>query len=178
MTNAELLLHPVRLRIVQAFLGNRALTTAELAAELPDVPIGSLYRHVGMLVRARVLKVVATERVRGALEKTYRLRVTAAQLDPNDLARMDREDHFQAFLSFVAGLLGDFSRYLERGEIDLRRDGVGYRMAALWLSDDELREFLARLVSLVGSVAANGPAPGRQRRLVAGVVLPTDPPTG
>ena len=32
MTSADLLLHPVRLRIVQAFLGDRALTTGDLRA--------------------------------------------------------------------------------------------------------------------------------------------------
>lgn len=41
--------HPVRLRIVKAFLGDRALTTKQLAAELPDVPAGSIYRHVARL---------------------------------------------------------------------------------------------------------------------------------
>ena len=43
MASADLLLHPVRLRIVQAFLGDRALTTSDLAAELADVPPASLY---------------------------------------------------------------------------------------------------------------------------------------
>jgi hypothetical protein len=38
---ADLLLHPVRLRIVQAFLGARALTTSQLSAELSEVPAGS-----------------------------------------------------------------------------------------------------------------------------------------
>ena len=41
--SADLLLHPVRLRIVQAFLGERALTTTELSAELSDIPAASLY---------------------------------------------------------------------------------------------------------------------------------------
>ncbi len=44
MASADLLLHPVRLRIVKAFLGDRALTTTQLAAELDDVPAGSIYR--------------------------------------------------------------------------------------------------------------------------------------
>ena len=52
MTGADLLLHPVRWRIVQAFLGDRTLTTAELHAELSDVPMASLYRHVGLLADA------------------------------------------------------------------------------------------------------------------------------
>ena len=50
MKSAELLLHPVRLRIIGAFLGDRKLTTADLQAELPDVPPTSLYRHLGHLI--------------------------------------------------------------------------------------------------------------------------------
>jgi len=46
VTSTHLLLHPVRLRILQAFLGDRALTTTELRAERPDVPAASLYRDV------------------------------------------------------------------------------------------------------------------------------------
>ena len=74
MASADLLLHPVRLRIVKAFLGDRALTTGQLAAELDDVPPGSLYRHVALLAKAGVLQVVAERRVRGAVERTYTLR--------------------------------------------------------------------------------------------------------
>ena len=73
-SSAELLLHPVRLRIMQAFLGDRALTTSQLSAELSDVPAASLYRHVARLVRANVLQVVAERQVRGAVERTYVLR--------------------------------------------------------------------------------------------------------
>ena len=49
---------PAGLRIVQAFLGDRALTTSALAAELADVPAASLYRHVARLVDAGVPSVV------------------------------------------------------------------------------------------------------------------------
>ena len=172
MASADLLLHPVRLRIVQAFLGERALTTGQLKAELPDVPGGSLYRHVARLVDAGVLAVVAERRVRGAVERTYVLRVSSAQVGPAEAGRMTPDDHRQAFMAFAAGLLGDFDRYLARGEPDLVRDGVGYRIAALWLTDAELGDFLRDLARVVGQRLANPPAPGRVRRVVAGVVLP------
>jgi DNA-binding transcriptional ArsR family regulator len=64
VTSADLLLHPVRLRILRAFLGDRALTTTELRTELPDVPPASLYRHVARLADGGVLSVVAERRVR------------------------------------------------------------------------------------------------------------------
>jgi Helix-turn-helix domain len=172
MTSADLLLHPVRLRIVQAFLGDRALTTSQLRDELPDVPPASLYRHVALLVDAGVLSVVAERRVRGAVERTYVLRVAAASVNLDEVERMSREDHRQAFMAFVAGLLGDFDRYLSRDEIDLLRDGVGFRMAGVWLDDAELTEFLRELARVVQPRLANGPRPGRTRRLLGSVLLP------
>ncbi len=172
MASADLLLHPVRLRIVQAFLGDRALTTSQLAKELSDVPAGSLYRHVARLVQAGVLAVVAERRVRGAVERTYVLRLSTAQLGPAEASDMSRDDQRQAFMAFVAGLLGDFDRYLTRDQPDLLRDGVGYRMAGLWLSDTELAEFVRDLVVVVQRQLTNPPAPGRRRRVVAGIVMP------
>ena len=79
---------PVRLRIVKAFLGDRALTTGQLAAELDDVPAGSLYRHVALLSDAGILQVVAERRVRGTTERTYTLRMAAAQIQPGEARAM------------------------------------------------------------------------------------------
>src|ERR1035437_1972888 len=92
MTTADLLLHPVRLRIVQAFLGDRGLTTGALIAELADIPAASLYRHVARLVDAGVLAVVAERRARGALERTYVLRLSAASVGLNELAKMSPDE--------------------------------------------------------------------------------------
>jgi Helix-turn-helix domain len=170
--SAELLLHPVRLRIVQAFLGDRPLTTAQLSAELSDVPAASLYRHVGRLVRAGVLQVVSERRARGAVERTYMLRVPAATVPPDELASMTAEDHRQAFMAFTAGLLADFDRYLARGDIDLFRDSVGYRIAGLWLDDGEYAGLLRDLAQVLAPRMANAPAAGRRRRIIAYVLLP------
>lgn len=172
MTSADLLLHPVRLRIVQAFLGDRALTTTELAAELADVPAASLYRHVARLVEAAVLAVVAERRVRGAVERTYVLRLSAVQLSPAEIAAMSPDEHRQAFMAFVAGLLADFDRYLASGQPDLARDGVGYRMAGLWLTEGEFAELVRDIVGVVQARLANPPGKGRQRRIAAGILMP------
>ena len=172
MTTADLLLHPVRLRIVQAFLGDRALTTRALRQELPDVPAGSLYRHVAKLVEGGVLAVVSERRVRGALERTYVLRTSAARIGAREVAAMSREEHRQAFLAYIAGLIADFDRYLARDHIDPLRDGASYNLAAMWLDDAELAE-LARELSIVYQPRlASHPGPGRQRRILATVLIP------
>jgi hypothetical protein len=178
VTSAELLLHPVRLRIVQAFLGDRALTTAQLRAELSDVPAASVYRQVARLVNAGVLSVVAERRVRGAVERTYVMRAAAARISADEVAKMSPDQHRQAFLAFVAGLIGDAERYLARPDVDPLRDGASYNMAALWLTDHELLEFARELYTVVQPRAANGPKPGRNRLLFATVLLPTDSADG
>lgn len=172
MTSADLLLHPVRLRIVQSFLGDRALTTTDLRSQLPDVPAASLYRHVARLVDAGVLAVVAERRVRGALERTYVLRLAAASIGLDELANMTPYEHRHAFMAFVAALLGDFDRYLARGDIDLLRDGVSYNLAGMWLDDAEMSEVQRELLTVLQPRLANAPKPGRRRRILGSVLLP------
>jgi hypothetical protein len=58
----------------------------------------------------------------------------------------------------VAGLTADFDRYLERGDVDLVRDGVTYRMAGLWLDDAELAELARDIYAVLQPRIAN---PGR-----------------
>ena len=175
MTSADLLLHPVRLRIVKALMGDRTLTTSQLAAELPDVPVASVYRHVARLATAGVLQTVAECRVRGAVERTYGLLPVAARIGPEEAAAMSLDEHARAFMAYVAGLLADFDRYLA-GDPDPVRDGADYRVGALWLADAEYADFLRDLARVVQPRLANIPTSGRRRRLVYSVVLPGPEP--
>ena len=174
MKSAELLLHPVRLRVIGAFLGDRKLTTADLRAELPDVPPTSLYRHLGYLIDAGVLDVVAERRVRGTVERTYVLRgaLPVSPVSPDDLASWTPDDHRRAFYGYVAALLADFDRYLDQEHIDLRRDGAGYRMAGMWMTDEELNELTWGFLSLLQPYMANPATPDRRRRILRTIVLP------
>jgi DNA-binding transcriptional ArsR family regulator len=176
VASADLLLHPVRLRIMQAFLGDRELTTSQLGAELSDVPGPSLYRHVARLVAADVVEVVSEKRVRGAVERTYRLRLSKARITPEELAAMTADDHRQAMLAFVAGLLGAFDRYVDTGgDVDLPRDGVSYSMSGFWLDPDEYAEMLRQLNDILIDRLENTPRPGRTFRTLHAVWIPDTP---
>ena len=174
MASPDLLLHPVRLRVVQALLG-REMTTAELRAELPDVAPATLYRQVATLLDGELLEVVAERRVRGAVERTYRLRDTAPSVSADEAATMSPEQHQRAFSTFVAGLLADFERYVGHGDVDLCRDLVGYRTAAMYLTDEELLSLVTDLRAVLAPRLEHGPAPGRRRRLLTTITLPAEP---
>ena len=167
-----MLLHPVRLRIVQAFLGDRALTTSQLSAELSDVPAASLYRHVATLVRAGVLQVVAERRVRGAIERTYVLRLAAATIRPDEIEAMTPEEHRQTFMAFVAGVQAAADRYFARPDYNFFKDKVDYRLVGMWLDDAEYNDLLADLVKALAPRLANAPQKGRRRRILGYVLLP------
>ncbi len=175
MPTADLLLHPVRMRVVQAFLGDRTLTTGDLREELPDVPSATLYRHVGLLADGGVLAVVGERKVRGAAERSYRLS-SESLLRPVDTAAMGADDHRRAFATFVGMLLGDFDRYLRRAgdRPDLLRDRVGYRQAAVWVTDEEFDAMIAELAAVLRARLDNRPAAGRRRRLISTVNVPGD----
>jgi hypothetical protein len=179
VASADLLLHPVRLRVVQAFLGDRTLTTADLRAELPDVPAATLYRHVAVLADAGVLAVVGERKVRGAAERSYRLDLAAASVGPDDVAAMAADDHRRAFTTFAAALMADFDRYIRHaapdgGVPDLAGDRVGYRQAAVWVTDEEFDTMTAELAAVLKARMANRPDGARRRRLVTTVHLPAD----
>src|SRR3954449_87372 len=101
MARGELLLHPIRRRLLQAFLGDRTLSTADLRAELPDVPVATLYRHVSVLADAGVLAVVGEREGRGAGGRGYPVGAAAASVDSEDAAAMTADEHRRAFTTFA-----------------------------------------------------------------------------
>ncbi len=168
---SDVLLHPVRFRIVLAIAGEE-LTTAELAQRMPDVAAATLYRQVAILVGAGLLEVVGERRVRGGTERTYRLVTGAAHVGSEEAAAMTRDEHYEGFLTFVGALVEAFGRYLDHPESDPSRDGVGYRQAALWLSDDELQRLADELNLVLEPHLANRPSPARTRRTLSTILIP------
>jgi hypothetical protein len=168
----DLLLHPVRIRVVHAFAGGRTLTTAELGERLADVPKTTLYRHVGMLAAAGLLEVTGEQRVHGAVERTYRLNRARTRISPEEAAAMTVDDHRNGFAAAVAALLADFNAYLDQPGADPSTDMVGYVHLPLWLSQEELASIAGQVREILVSKVDNTPAPGRRLYLVSPIVFP------
>jgi DNA-binding transcriptional ArsR family regulator len=158
---------------MRALLDGRPATTAQLLERLPDVAPATMYRHVATLAEAGLLEVLEEKRVRGAVERTYRVRWDRATLAPADRAAMTPDDHRRAFTAFVGGLLSDFDRYLAGEPADPTADGVTYQQAALWLTDAELAELLGELRAAVTARLGRAPEDGRTRRMISLVAMPT-----
>ncbi|MFE0380533.1 helix-turn-helix domain-containing protein [Streptomyces inhibens] len=174
MDMVDLLLHPVRLRIVHTMTGGRTLTTAQLCDLLPDVSKATVYRHVGLLADAGILEVESEQRVRGAVERRYRLNRARSIIDADTAASISLDDHRRGFAVAMAALLAEFNAYLDRGHADPTADLVGYRQHALWLSRDELTEMIGEMRSVIVSRMGNAPSPERTRHLISPILFPAE----
>jgi hypothetical protein len=172
----NLLLHPVRLRIILATAG-RQVTAQQLADELPDIPQASLYRSLNALAEGGILAVVQERRTRNTIEKVYALPEQAGQLGPADLAQFQPADFMRLFSQYAGQLMGFYARYLNQGAFDHARDGAGYHIIPMNLSPDEFFAMVTALNAALAPFANNQPSPERQRYIFGLTTLPdvTDP---
>ncbi|MET8625094.1 helix-turn-helix domain-containing protein [Kitasatospora sp. NPDC004669] len=173
---ADLLLHPVRLRVVHALAGGRVLTTSQLCARLSGVSKVTVYRHVALLAEAGFLEVAQEQRVRGAVERHYRLRKDRPVIDAAAAAAMTKDDHRRGFAAAMAVLLAEFNAYLDREDADPVAQGVSYRQGTFWLSPEELAELGGELLAVLAPRLANGPTSGREPYLLSPILFPVAPP--
>ncbi|WP_072753342.1 helix-turn-helix domain-containing protein [Rhodococcus maanshanensis] len=172
MDPLELLGHPVRLRIVHVMRG-RTLTTAQLCERIPDVSKATVYRHIDLLSAAGILEVADERRVRGAVERHYRLRQDPVVIDSDIVASLTADDHRRTFAVAMATLLAEFNAYLDR-DPDPTADLVGYRQHAVWLSEDELVALIADLQRVLIPRLNNLPADDRDRYLLSPILFPAE----
>ena len=172
MDTLELLVHPVRLRIVHALSGGQKLTTSQLCELIPDVSPSTIYRRVGQLADAGILEVVDEQRVRGAVERSYRLRRDRAVIDAGAAASATADDHRRVFAVAMATLIAEFGAYLDHESADPVADAVGYRQHAVWLTPQERDELIARMREAILPVIQNEASSERDRYLLSPILFP------
>jgi DNA-binding transcriptional ArsR family regulator len=171
MTRADLILHPIRMRVIIA-LTDRTLTPKQLAAELQDVAPATLYHHLHLLTDAGITRVVEERLVRGTLrEKIYTLSNASTILSADQIAGASKDELMQYFLVFVSKLIGDHARYLDLKERGYYTD-AGYQQHPVYLSNEEFVQFLQDLNAALLPWLKKEPAPGRRRRVLTTILIP------
>lgn len=170
-SRAELILHPVRFRVLQA-LFDGPQTTQDIAERLPDVAKSSVYRYLRQLAEAELVAVAETRMVRGAREKTYELQAPA-RLTAEDVAGLTPDEHVRYFTIYVMTLIQDFAAYARSGQaVDMAADRAGYTEAAVYATTEELDRFGAALNEALRPLLANSPGDGRHKHKLAVVTHP------
>lgn len=171
-SKADLILHPIRMRIIQCFMNEEALTAQQIRQYLEEIPQATLYRHLKILEKGHILEIVEENKIRGAVEKVYALKESEVSLTKEELEAMNSEELMTLFTKFVSGLIGQFQSYLDQGTYDLFKDGVSFRQAAFNLDEEEFRDMLKEVRSVYQKYMKRQPKPGRKKRTVATIILP------
>lgn len=163
-----LIVHPVRLRIIQALV-RRERTTQKLAEALPDVPLSSLYRHLRLLLEGGYIEVASTRSVNGIEEKTYRLSDSKpALLADHDFKGLDKAGLQRAFSLLTGMILTSFQAYLDTTpDPDWQRDRLSCAEFTFFATPDEYDALWKQIWGLLQSAEAQPAAPGRVPRKIA-----------
>ena len=167
---SELVIHPVRMRILSV-LASRPMTTKQLAAALPEVPPATLYRQVKTLLGGKAIEVVERRTINGIVEATYATVAGAARFDRAEFAGIPGEDHVRFFGVFLGIQMGDARSYFRRPDYDTTREGMTYFRSSLLLTDKEARDLRLDLLDLMKRYTF-GPGRGRRAHSVAVSSIP------
>jgi DNA-binding transcriptional ArsR family regulator len=171
---ANLILHPIRLRILTA-ISSYHMNTKEIADLMPDIPQTTLYRHINALLEGGLLKIVEEKQIRGTIERTYAL-TAPPSLRSEDLRDMSREECEQVFNLYLSSLMTDAQQYLDskpaNGKINPIDDGVEISKVQFFLDEEEFRQMSSKILELVLAATSNQPEPGRVRRMFSCVFIP------
>lgn len=169
-SKADILLHPVRIRIIQALINKRELTVQQIGERLADIPQASLYRHLKKLLEADLIMVVDEKQSRGAVEKVYALPEHAETLTGEDIEKATPEEHMSYFLKFLSTVMADFERYLSQDQFNFRKDGAGYRQMTFYATDEELKEFNQTVSASLKKLLKNEKDEGRKMRTLTTIL--------
>ncbi len=167
----NLLLHPVRMRILLAAAG-RQVTPQQLADELPDIPQATLYRNINALAAGGILVVVQERRVHNTLEKTYALADQGGFMTAEDFKNASPEDYIRLFTQFLGQMEGYYARYIHHGDVDLGRDHVLFQASPIYLSEAEIQSLAQQLNDWLVPYIKNEPSPERRRYIFGLINLP------
>ena len=160
----DVLMNPVRMRIVQCFLTHETATSAEVSAWLEDVPRATLYRHINVLAENDFLTIVEKTKIRGATERTFKL---------NRKMLTSGGDSTQKAFSILMGLYRDFERYFASESPDPVRDYVFLKTDEMMLNDREYNAFLVEMLELIKAYSGR-PAEGRALRRLSMISSPVE----
>ena len=173
-TKLDLMVHPIRLRIITAISADR-VTAKDLAKALPDILQTTLYRHINVLVDGGLLQIVDEIPQRGTVERVLSFK-TPPSLEQEDLKGLSKEEYLEIFTVIVSTMLNEAINYIngvpEGEEIDLLAAGFDFNKIQLNLSDDEFNSLKRSIFELMMAAAKNKPSSDRKRRTFSYLFIP------
>lgn len=162
----EVLLNPIRSRIIQFVARHQRATAGDIALFMTDVPKTTLYRHLNTLAKHNIIIVVEENRVRGSVERTYSLDIKAIS------EKDTKENALGNAFGFLMKIYGDFDRYFSDENANPEADKVFLSNISLLLTDEEFNDLLKQINVLLSEHLNNKPENKRKQRSLSFISSP------
>ncbi|MGE7688952.1 transcriptional regulator [Lysinibacillus sp. NPDC097214] len=148
---AEVLMHPVRMKILQALMHDKeeGLSTLEMISVIKDVPQATLYRHIQILVDENIIKIVKERKVRSVTEKFYAVNEGAAKLSKEDWTQLTIKQKLNYVSYYQLALLSQYQNYLHSIDEEDLTDLATFSFIDLTLTNDQFKNFENELNDLI-----------------------------
>lgn len=163
----EVIMNPLRMRIVQYLMLHEKGSSAEIHEALCDIPTASLYRHIKILLDAGCLEIAEKKQVRGTVKKVYRL----SKSPPGAATQQDAAMLVQ---STLLSLAATFQQYFADPNNDPQKDMISLSTSTLMLTDAEYGTFIEKLGNLLNEVIFNKAENGRKPRRLTVISSPCE----
>lgn len=163
----EIMLNPVRMRIIQELSTQKHMTTIELGEKISDVSRTTMYRHINILLENNIITVVSEKKIRGSLERTFALNIE--ELTKNNTV----ENAAQNAFGFLMNRYIRFHNYFNGENPNSGKDKIFLNNSVLMMSDDEFDQFLLELRDLIIKYKFKE-AQGRKPRDISIISSPVD----
>jgi len=139
----EIMLNPIRMRIVQELSSGQSITSTELCKRISDVPRTTMYRHISILIDNNILSIISEKKVRGSLERTMALNIT--EITKHNTI----ENATQNAFGFLMTNYAKFHKYFNGQNPNTAKDKVFLNNTVLMMSDTEFDQFIEDLRKLI-----------------------------
>lgn len=148
---AEILLHPVRMKIIRTLLVHHeeGLSPLEIAKEIKDVSQATLYRHLQKLADAEIIQVSKRKKVRAVTESYYTVNKQEVRVSLEEWDTYTKEEKLYYFSFYQLFLFNQYQIYLEALASENVDDSSTLAIIDLKLDDHMLESFQQDLHTLL-----------------------------
>lgn len=141
----KVLTDPISNKIIQVIRSNGEMTVADIIAVNTGIPRATIYRKIEKMENLGVIYVSSTNKVRGQIEKVYRIKDIFLTSDGDN-----KEDMKLVTMSLMA-ILGQYESYFMSDNADVNRDRLGIYNYNISLNDEDYTSMLEDILSVVDS---------------------------
>lgn len=149
---AEILMHPVRIKICQALMRNRenGLTPLEMVKILKDVPQATLYRHLQTMVDSGIVRVIKEKKVKSVSEKYYAINEEEAKIDGSEWKELSSKEKLDYISYYQLSLMTQYQSYLKKlDEQNHQEDSATFSIVELKIDEEHFIKFQNELNELM-----------------------------